>query len=250
MLILFSLIAMRMTGAVAFNPVFGRKNVPGNVRAHFILMFSVMLYAGTGGTLAHEPVSMIEYGVMLIKELLLGFTIGFGMELFFLIVRFASSVMDYTMGLSMAQIYDPQSGTQMTLTSGLYYGFMTLLFFATNGHLRLVGIFFGSAQQIPFGMVTLRPELSMEILHIFEESILMGLQFAFPLLAVELVCEAAVGILMRIIPQINVFAVNFQLKIVVGMFMLLLLFSPMSDRLFEILNEMYSSLQHLLTMMG
>ncbi len=53
----------------------------------------------------------------------------------------------------------------------------------------------------------------------------MGLQFAFPLVAMELIAEAAVGILMRIIPNINVFVVNFQVKIIVGLLILVLMFS-------------------------
>ena len=77
----------------------------------------------------------------------------------------------------------------------------------------------------------------------------MGLQFAFPLIARELVSETAVGILMRIIPQINVFVVSFQLKIIVGLLMLLLLFSPMSDKLYLIIDRMFVSMQQLMTLM-
>lgn len=249
MFILFSLIVMRMSGAIAFNPVFGRTNVPNRVKASFVLVLSLMLYMGFGGKLVHEPANMIEYGVMLIKELLFGFTLGFCMELSFLTVRFASGIMDYSMGLSMAQVYDPQYNTQMTITSGMYYAFMVLLFLATNGHIRLIAIFFNSAVVIPFGTVSWRPELTQAILDMFQQSILMGFQFAFPLIAMELVTEIAVGILMRIIPQINVFVVNFQLKIIVGMLMLLFLFSPMSDKLYTILDQMFQSLQSLVLLM-
>lgn len=249
MVILFSLVVMRMSGAIAFNPVFGRTNVPVRVRASFILMLSLMLYMGVGGTLVHEPATMIEFGVMLVKELLFGFVLGFSMELVLLVVRFASSIMDYSMGLTMAQVYDPQYNTQMTITSGMYYAFMVLLFLATNGHLRLLTIFFSSALLIPFGTVTWRPELAQVMLTMFQECIVMGLQFAFPLIAMELVTETAVGILMRIIPQINVFVVNFQVKIIVGMLMLLFLFSPMSDKLYAIMNYMYQSMQQFIMLM-
>ena len=243
MFILFSLIIMRMSGAIALNPVFGRTNVPSRVKAAFILVISLMLYIGPGGILVHEPAVMAEYGVMLIKELLFGFTLGFGMELAFLAVRFASAIMDYSMGLTMAQVYDPQYNAQMTITTGMYYAFMVMLFLATNGHLRLLTIFFISCELIPFGTVTFRPELAQAILLMFRESIAMGLQFAFPLIAREL------GILMRMIPQINVFVVNFQIKIIVGILMLLFLFSPMSDKLYVILNGMYQSLQQIVTLM-
>ena len=66
----------------------------------------------------------------------------------------------------------------------------------------------------------------------------------------ELICEAAVGILMRMIPQINVFSVNFQLKIIVGMAMLLLMFNPMSDKLYVIMEEMFRYMDQLLGLMA
>lgn len=249
MFILFSLIVMRMSGAIALNPILGRSNVPARFKASLVLVISLMLYIGFEGNLQHVPVNMVEYGVMLIKELLLGLTLGFSMELTLLIVRFASAIMDFSMGLSMAQIYDPESHAQMTVTSGMYYAFLVLLFFAVNGHIRLIGIFFSSGVFVPFGEVTLSPELSMAMLHIFQECVLMGLQFAFPLVAMELVAETAVGILMRVIPQINVFVVNFQVKIIVGMMMLVFLFSPMADKLYVMLDDMFASLMQLLMLM-
>ena len=84
----------------------------------------------------------------------------------------------------------------------------------------------------------------------FCQSIVMGMQFAFPVIAMELLSEAAMGILMRVVPQINVFAVNFQVKILGGMFMFLLIFSPMADRLGVILEEMYGIMEQLAASMG
>ena len=238
MLILFSLILMRMSGAVAFNPILGRTNLPASARAAMAFAFSVLLYSSGTGELVQSPPNMLAYGVMLASELLLGFAMGFVMELIFLVIRFASSVMDFTMGLSMAQIYDPQYNTQNTVTSGLYYAFLAMLFLAGNGHVDLIALFFASSRLIPFGQPVLRPELAELMLTIFSWSIFTGLQIAFPLMAMELITEAAIGILMRIIPQINVFAVNFQLKIIVGLLMLLFLFGPMADQLYGLLNQM------------
>lgn len=250
MFILFSLIVMRMTGAVALNPILGRTNYPAKSKAALILVFSILLYSGFDGVLLHEPGGMLEYGVMLVKELLFGFVLGFAIELVFFVVRFASAIMDYTMGLSMAQVYDPQYNTQMTITSGLFYAFLVLLFFAMDGHLKLIQLFFSSAQSIPFGMVRLNRELPQAILRIYEECVVMGLQFAFPILAIEMVSEAAVGILMKIIPQINVFVVNFQLKIIIGLLMLVFLFNPMSDQLFKMIEAMFRYMQSLIPLLG
>lgn len=249
MFILFALVFMRMTGAIALNPILGRSNIPNPVKGAMILVLSFLLYGGTDGVLTHEPAFMLEFGFMLIKELMVGFVIGFSMELSFAVVRFAAAVLDYIMGLSMAQTYDPQYNTQMTITSGMFYTFLVLLFLAGDDHVRLMALIYHSARLIPFGEVMIRPELSTLMVEIFKTSIATGLQLAFPILAMELVTESAVGILMRIIPQINVFAVNFQLKIIVGLMMLLYMFSPIASKMYTIIDNLFLYIEEALRLM-
>ena len=83
----------------------------------------------------------------------------------------------------------------------------------------------------------------------FSTAITMGMQLAFPLVAMELIAEAAVGILMRIIPQINVFVVNFQVKIVVGLMILVMMFSPMADRLYTVIGTLFTDMQQVVRLM-
>lgn len=249
MLILFALIVMRMSGAFFINPIFGRTGVPSRVKTAFVLVMSLLIYLSSDGILEYEPTTMIEFIVMLVKELLYGVVISFGMELSFCIVRFATTVIDHTMGLSMAQVYDPQYNTQTTVTSGLYYALIVLLFFASDSHLRLIGIFFHSAEQIPYGQVMWNRQLPLTILSMYQECIYMGLQFAMPIVTMELLTEASIGVLMRIIPQINVFVVNFQLKIIVGLVLMLVLYGPMTDKLYEILEWMFSSIEVLIPLL-
>ena len=149
-----------------FNPVLGRTNIPNAYKGALIFMLTLMLYVAAGGVLQHEPGTMVEFGVMLVQELFVGFVLGFSMELFFMVVRFASSIMDQTMGLSMAQVYDPTTRTQMTVSSGLYYAFLFMLFMAVDGHVHLIGLYFTSARLIPFGKVQFRPELYEMILEL------------------------------------------------------------------------------------
>ncbi len=85
------------------------------------------------------------------------------------------------------------------------------------------------------------------MLEIFTANVAAGFQFAFPL---ELVTEAAMGILMRMIPQINVFAVNFQLKIIVGLLMLLYMFSPFSVQVYKMIDNFFVYIQRLIGLMG
>ena len=81
MFILFSLIVMRMSGAVVLNPIFGRNNYPARAKAAFVFVCSLMLYSSMEQETFQEPANLLEYGVMLVSELLFGFVLNFGIEL-------------------------------------------------------------------------------------------------------------------------------------------------------------------------
>ena len=250
MFLLFTFIVMRMSGAVVFNPIFGRVNYPLRARAALILTLSFFCYSYTGGVLHVAPTNFIEYGFMLLKELFVGFCLGFAMDLTFLALRFATSVMDFSLGLSMAQVFDPQSSTQATVSTGLYYGFLMLLFLSVDGHLRFLEILFRTIDLNPFGEVSihtlLMPKLMMEL---FVSSMKMGLELACPIMGIELMTEVALGILMRVIPQINIFQVNFQLKIALGLMMMYFLLVPMSDKMNDIINSAFVYLERVMRLL-
>jgi flagellar biosynthetic protein FliR len=247
--VLFAFIIMRMTGAVAFNPVFGHSNVPATIRGALVMVFSIMMYMWTGGTMTEMPGTIIEFSVMALKELFFGFVIGFGFQLAVMVIRYGTAIIDYTMGLSMAQVYDPQTSTQMTVSSQLYNAFMMLVFMAKDGHLRFMQIVFGAADTIPFGQVMLNLELPKYVIQYFAQCIVMGIQFAMPIIIIEMLIEVSVGLLMRVVPQINIFAVNFQIKIIVGLLMLLILFTPMSDVIDRAWSSMFDQIYQLVGLM-
>lgn len=241
-LILFTLIFMRMMGFVMLNPIFGRRGIPPYFQAGLALFLSLL----TGSALMDTPVEVVngfQYGVLLIREFAVGFVLAFVMEIFFMTVTFAGAIMDFQMGLSMSTVYDPQTNAQQAVSGSIWNLYMTLLFFAVNGHLALLRILFASFRAAPPGTLSLGQNLTQAILDLFIQCITLALQFSFPLIALELLTQFAVGILMKTIPQINIFVVNIQAKIVMGLMMLLFLFSPMSEFVGELVRSMLQSLQ-------
>lgn len=87
------------------------------------------------------------------------------------------------------------------------------------------------------------------MLEIFRSAVLAGLQIAFPIMGIELMTEVSLGILMRVIPQINIFVVNFQTKILVGLMMLFFLLNPLTDRMNRVLEQMNTVLRELLQLL-
>lgn len=245
-LTLFSLVLMRMSGFVLLNPLFGRTNIPMNVKAGFIFILTLAVYSFSAGD-AFETETAIEFGFLLIKEFAAGFVIGYVMQLFFFIVDFAGYVMDFNMGLSMATVYDPQSNAQMAVTGNMLQIWLVLLFFATDGHLALMRIMITSAEIVPYGGIIVTQGLAMRILDIFMECVLMGVKFALPIMAAEFLVEIGIGIMNKAVPQISIFIINIQLKLIVGLGLLVILFSPIGSYIEKIMTTMMKTVQGILT---
>lgn len=247
-LILFSLILMRMTGLILLNPIFGRRGIPKYFQSGFALFLTIMVYAFYQGT-EIQVANSVQYGLLLLKEFAVGYVLGYTMELFFLVITFAGAVVDFQMGLSMSTIYDPQSNAQQPLSGGIWNAYMILMFFAVNGHLALTNILFTSYVAVPVGAVTFSTAMIQAILGIFVQAIVLAMQFSFPIIAIEFLVEVAVGILMKTIPQINVFVVNIQAKILIGLGMLVFLFSPMSEFVKDLIPMMMQSVRDIIRLL-
>ena len=248
-LVLFLLITARMTGCVLFNPLLGRRGIPGLVKAGFILMLSLCVFALTPVP-EQVPDTLLGLGLTFLLELFLGYVLGLVVNLFFYIPLMAGSAIDMQMGLSMASTYDPASGIQVTATSTLFNVLMSLLFFAANGHHTLIRIFVVSGQVVPFGRVALGEDLYAALIEMFINCTILGVKLCMPILAAELMGQVGMGILMKAIPQINVFAINIELKVIIGLVLTFLFLVPISEFLLDAEMQMLVSLQRILPLMS
>lgn len=245
-LTLFSLVLMRMSGFILLNPILGRRNIPMTVKAGLILALALPVYSFSSAEVPQVD-NAIVYCILLLKEFAVGYVVGFVTELFFMVITFAGFVMDFQMGLSMATVYDPQSNSQIPVTGGLLQAYFVLLFFAVDGHLALMKILLTSAEIVPYGGVLITQNIAMRVLEIFVQCIEMGVKFAMPILAAEFLVEMGVGILNKAVPQISIFVINIQLKIIVGLGLLVILFSPISDYVEKIVTTMMKTIEGILT---
>ena len=113
----FEAVLMRMSGFVLFNPILGRNNIPGYVKAGIILVLSAFLYSlGMPDQLA-VPETVLALVLHLLLELAGGFVLGFIMQLCIAVVQVGGEMIDAQMGLTMAQVYDSSSQVNMTVTA-------------------------------------------------------------------------------------------------------------------------------------
>ncbi len=246
---LFIMILARMTGFVLFNPIFGRRGIPGMVKSGLILLLSVSVYAMEPAAPA-VPQLLLELGLMLLLELGLGYVLGLVVSIFFYIPLMAGNVIDNQMGMSMGATYDPGAQTSVSTVDSLLNILMSLIFFAANGHHTLLRILMTSGDIVPYGTVTLGGNVTWAVLQLFVDCTLMAVKLCLPVLAAELLGQVGMGVLMKAIPQINVFAINIELKVIIGLGLVWAMMSPFSEFLLGAEQTMLRSIQSLLPMMA
>lgn len=248
-LTLFLLILMRMSGFVMVNPLFGIANIPNQVKAGLILIFGIVTFSLEGGSVP-VPQANIQLVLMLLMEFFLGAMLSAIMNFFFSIPAFAGSLIDTQMGLSMGQTYDPTTKTNVTVSALLLNILMTMIFFANNGHHTLFRIFMTSSDLVPYGSYWFGENVLNAAALLFCECILLGVKLVMPILAAELLCQVGMGVLMKAIPQINVFAINIDLKIIIGLGLMALFLESISYYLLEIEVMMLDQLTQWLSLAG
>jgi flagellar biosynthetic protein FliR len=136
----------------------------------------------------------------------------------------------------MAQIYDPEMQLQVSLLGNfLNYGLL-LYFFMVDGHHTLIRITAYTMNVLPVGQVVLRADLADVCVKAFGMAISMAVSVALPIIAAELILEIIMGIMIRSVPQLNIFVVGLSVKILVGLLALVLFipfFATYGDKIFE-----------------
>jgi flagellar biosynthetic protein FliR len=200
---------------IFMNPIFGRRNIPSMVKVGLSLGIALSAYSGM------QEISIVDYtGIDLListmKEFLIGFALGFIIQLFLSIFQLGGELIDMQMGIGMAMIYDPSSNSQISITGNIMTIMYTLLFFITNSHIALIHITVRSFQVIPIGLERFNGKVAIYLIELFGYILVYAVQLALPVIVTEILVEVAVGILMRFVPNINVFVVNLQIKLLVG----------------------------------
>lgn len=219
----FLLILARMSSCVFFNQVFGRGNLPMLLKTSISLFLTVTIYGilPPEGNMVVDTI--IEYILLIIKEIFIGFLIGHIISLFFSTVVISGEIIDMQTGMSMSKIYDPSSNLSMGISGSFLNIILILVFFSANGHLTLIQIFITSCKLIEIGNFAIPHDLFQNMVEMFQQVLILSLKLSMPILAVEIILEAGIGILMKAIPQIQVFSVNVQLKIIVGLLLIVIL---------------------------
>lgn len=240
------LMFLRVTGLFVLSPVLGRKNVPAPVKIGLSLLISYIFLLAYPVSMAPaiDTANLLGYVLLCVKELLTGLVLGYMTTLFFDVVMMAGQIMDVQIGFGMAQIYDPEMQASVSLVGSLMNYTLLLFFLAVDGHHALIKILYFSIDKLPVGQVVFRAkEIKDLCVNAFSMAVSMAVSVALPVIAAELILEIIMGIMIRSVPQLNIFVVGLSVKILVGLLALALLipfFAAYGDKVFK---ELYFFVQ-------
>ena len=244
-LTLFLYVSARVSGFILFNPILGRANIPAAFRTGMALVLSWFVMGVTRQEVP-APTGVVELLIHLLLEMALGFLLGMAVNFFFYIPQLAGQMIDTQMGMTMNQMYDAGSQANMSVTGMILNILMTLLFFAAGGHLTLIRIFLTSEEIVPLGAVSIGVPAYQYLLELFIQCTILAVKLCMPIMVAELIAQVGMGVLMKVIPQINIFAINIDLKVLIGLSLLFMLTVPFSEFIIDAERMMLNSLHEIL----
>ncbi len=192
----------------------------------------------------------IGYALVVLSEMLAGIIMGFMANVAYYILAFAGQIIDQEIGFSMVNQYDPITSTQVTITGNLYTYAVMLMLFATNLHQYLVRALTDSFTVLPVGAVSLDMGIYELMKRFMGDYFVIGFRIILPVFASMLVVNTVLAILARVAPQMNMFVIGMQLKVFVGLAVLVLMIMMITGVADLIFREMISMLKDSLFYLG
>lgn len=236
----YLLVIVRISAFFATAPFFSLNTVPIKVKAGLAIFLGILMIS----MLDYTPLEydgVIGYALIVVKDAIAGLILGYVANICTFIINFSGHLIDMEIGFSMAQVFDPATKLQTTVTGNLYSYLVMLLMLVTNMHYYLLSAILDSFKLIPVGNITLKPNLYEIIGQFMSDYFVIGFRIILPIFAAILLINIILGILARVAPQMNMFVVGMQLKIIVGLIIIFLvvdLFPEVADFIFVEMKKM------------
>lgn len=235
------LLFIRISGLLISSPIFGRKNIPNIAKIGFCAVLTVIFLSSIKAPQVY-PVyqNLLAYALVLIRELSFGVAMGFVLTAVFNLTMTAGAIMDYQIGYSMASIYDYQNNTQTPISGSLFNIMMLILFFMYDGHLRLIEVIYKTIEAVPIGLAMAPTAILWVAAEVMTKGFVLSVMVAMPVLAAGIMIEIALGAMIKTVPQMNMFVVGIPIKIIIGLFVMLLTFSLFANLTKDIFSMMFN----------
>lgn len=245
----FLLILVRISGFMVAAPIFSLRTVPMRLKSILAISIAILLFH-TMEVTPIEYTTALEYVLIVVSEMLAGVILGFMANVAYYILSFAGQMIDQEIGFSMVNEYDPVTSAQVTITGNLYTYAVLLMLLVTNMHHYLVRAVVDSFTVIPVGKVTLDAGIYTVMKRFIVDYFVLGFRIVLPVFASLLVVNTILAIMAKVAPQMSMFVIGLQLKVFVGLAVLVLMVMMITGVADMVFNEMISMIRDSIGYLG
>ncbi|MBQ3036168.1 MAG: flagellar biosynthetic protein FliR [Lachnospiraceae bacterium] len=235
----FLLIMTRVTCFIFIAPFFSMQNTPRRLKIGLGFFISILLYYMTEPHVYPVFDTVWDMATVILKEAAAGLLIGLGANLCSSIVLFAGRVIDMEMGFAMANQMDPTTRENATLTGVYYQNMVMLLMIVTGMYQYFISALAETFILIPVGQVNFNfDHILSSFVQFLGDYMIIGMKICLPVFCTIMLLNAILGILAKVAPQMNMFAVGIQLKVFTGLSVLFLTVALLPDAANMIFTQM------------
>lgn len=213
----FLMILVRVASFISVAPFFGMNNTPRRVKIGLSGMIAIIVYQMILPKNPLEYSGVIEFAIIVLKEGITGLLIGFAANICNSIVLFSGKIIDMEIGLAMVDIFDPASNQQSAISGMFYNYFVMLLLIVTNMHHYILRALVDSYQVVPISGTVFQWDSLLKTMTMYMTDLMViGFRIVLPVFAVSMILNCILGVMAKVAPQMNMFAVGIQLKLLIG----------------------------------
>ncbi len=216
----YGLIFVRIGAFLFFVPVFSETAISPRIRVYLAFWFMLVMAPALQGSFPREMDSTALLATHVIHEVLVGAALGLVLKFMFLTLEFAGSLISQAVGLTNVSFNSPNMGGQISLPSNLLMLAATLLLIETDIHHHFIRFIYESYALLPAHSFNTQ-DLTQSLLKSSSDMMSLGFKLSTPLVVFGLLVSIALGILNRLIPQVQIFMVSQPLQLGFGFFVML-----------------------------
>lgn len=243
-IIVFVLVLARLSGMLVTAPLFSTFPFPAQVKAALAGLTAFIMYPFVLQSVSFAiPNDLVMLTILLLKEILVGTMIGFSASLIFTGIQMGGHLLSVQMGLAIARAMDPISRTQVPIVGQFYLFIASMIFIYINGHQWLFSAVHESYLSIPVGLdFSFTGEIVEKLIVFFSHLFVAAFSLVMPIFQILLIITILMGIIAKIMPQMNIFMVAMPFKIYVGLSLMAMLLPPTSVYLMTFIKELLTDL--------
>jgi len=234
----FIVMLIRITGFVYTAPFFSLKNSPHSVKVGFSVMLSIIIFMVT----PYEPLSyggVVGYALVVVENLVAGLMLGFLANVCYQIIGLAGHLIDMEIGFSMVNEFDPVTSSQVTVSGTFYEYAVMLILMVTYLHHYLLDALIDSFKLVPVGGITFNPLIYNVGLKYIVDFFVLAFRIVLPVFGALLIVNSILAIMAKVAPQMNMFVIGMQLKVLVGLVVMLVVIELLPGVAEFIFDEMF-----------